>query len=97
MTLRELICANNEYGETDITEIYTDSFLMTYDGEKLSEKGRQFFKSALDLPIEMKDGECKIIVDNYEELKAVEHLFNVLNGYCSDNEYKKYVERAMLR
>ena len=92
MTLRELICGTMEFDELNITETYTDSFLMTYTGERLTDKGRRFFKSALNLPIEIKDGVCKVIVSNYEELKAVEKLFGVLNGFCLDSEHKKYVE-----
>lgn len=86
----------------DVVDDYDESCWIAYDGEQLTDEGMEHFKDILDLHVTLKtygNGVPLGIIDipdgNEEETVAkVRDLFETFAGYCSEEEYEKFVKRG---
>lgn len=99
MTIRDLL--ESVEVSMDVIDDYDESCWIAYDGEKLTDEGKEYFKDILDLKVKLKTyyGGCPLgvieIPDGNEEktVAKVRELFETFAGYCTVEEYDKLVKK----
>ena len=100
MKLGEFI--ENYSGDIDVYDDYDESVQVAFCGGdvKLTDAGREKFADVMDLDVEIYDS-CAIVnvndlIEDDDEtiLEGVQRLFYTFAGYCSEEDYDKYVHEV---
>ena len=93
MTVLEFI---NSGLEADVYDDVCEVCQIAFAGNRLTEDGERRFSTVLGLEVELYDGQycnnCVVKCDTEEEACAVAELFNTMAGFCSVEDYDKYVK-----
>ena len=93
MTVLEFI---NSGLEADVYDDYCEVCQIAFVGNKLTEDGEKRFSPVLGLEVQIYHGkycdDCVVKCNTEKEAYMVAELFNTMGGFCSIEDYDKYVK-----